>query len=229
MPQEPTRVTMRSIPPTHLSAAGGSERAHRATHRRRVSTARPGTNPMFGHLVGEMPVGLILNIGSGTTSKVGTPQVVVNVDHVVPERATPGPFVVADARHLPFAAGVFAGVVAKDVLEHVDDPIGVLAELRRACRSGGRLLVIVPRAIPRAVWDDPTHIRGFTERALVTSLTLSGWRLSAPVRRLGGLPGAGRLGMTPHLESIMRIPGLGHWFGRNWIARATLDPHGALP
>lgn len=131
------------------------------------------------------------------------------------------------------ATGAIAGVLAKDVLEHVEehveDPIWVLTELRRASRDDGRLLVVVPRAIPRAVWDDPTHVRGFTARALQSAFGLSGWKASSPIRRLGGFPGAGRVGLGRRLDALMRIPGLGHWFGRNWIARALPEPSDHTP
>lgn len=198
--------------------------------RNRVSTAGAGASPFFAHLVSEMPSGLIVNLGAGTTGAAGSRQTLVNVDHVPPQgNRPPGLFVVADAHHLPFASGVFAGALAKDVLEHVEDPIAVLTELGRTCQAGGRLAVVVPRAIPRAVWDDPTHIRGFTENALRTGFRLSGWKASSAIHRLGGFPGAGRLGLTGHLEMLMRIPGLGHWFGRNWIARATLQPSENVP
>lgn len=146
----------------------------------------------------------------------------MNVDHALPQGPRPqGLFVVADAHHLPFVDCAFGGALAKDILEHVNDPIGVLKELRRTSRPDGQLLVVVPRAVPRAVWDDPTHIRGFTQRALATALRLGGWDLSGSIRRLGGFPGAGRFGLVPHLETLMRIPGFGHWFGLNWVARAT--------
>lgn len=192
--------------------------------RMRVSTAGARASPAFAHLIGELPPGLVLNLGAGTTGTVDGQQVLVNVDHVAPEGPRPpGLLVVADAHHLPFADGVFGGALAKDVLEHVDDPIGVLRELRRTSRPDGRLLVVVPRAIARAVWDDPTHLRGFTDRALHTAFEHSGWSPSATIRRLGGFPGAARLGLVPHLEALMRIPGFGHWYGRNWLARASPD------
>ncbi len=195
-------------------------------NRDRVSTAGTGTSMFFAHLLKDVPSGLIVNLGAGTTGgSADAHQLLVNVDHVRPGGAKPpGLFVVADAHHLPFATGTFAGAMAKDVLEHVEDPIAVLKELGRACRAGGRLVIVVPRAIPRAVWDDPTHIRGFTENAIQTAFRLSGWKASSPIRRLGGFPGAGRLGLSRRLEMVMRIPGLGHWFGRNWIARAALAP-----
>lgn len=191
----------------------------------RVSTAGAGTSGYLGRLTNEMPAGLILNVGAGAGDRSEGPQVLVHVDHVLPaEHRLSGLRVVADAHDLPFTADAFAGAVAKDVLEHVQDPLRVLNELSRTSRTGARLLVVVPRAIPRAVWDDPTHVRGFTERALRTALQLTGWRTSTAIRRLGGFPGAGRLGLGRHLEMLMRVPGLGHWFGRNWIARATLGP-----
>lgn len=81
------------------------------------------------------------------------------------------------------------------------------------------MLVTVPRAVARAVWDDPTHVRGFTARALLMALDHAGWEAIRPPRRMGGLPGAERLRLTPYLELLMRIPGIGHWYGTNYIVR----------
>ena len=221
----PTIASRSGTAPTFQHAspvAGKVPQAHT-----RVSTARTGVATFFGLLVDEMPPGLILNLGSGSTGGEDASHILVNVDHALPRGARPpGLVVVADAHHLPFAPASFAGAIAKDVLEHVEDPIGVLTELARTCVDEGRLVVAVPRAIPRAVWDDPTHIRGFTANALRTALKLSGWTVAAPIRRIGGFPGAGRLGLSRHLEMMMRVPGLGHWFGRNWIVRATLASTG---
>jgi arsenite methyltransferase len=49
---------------------------------------------------------------------------------------------VGDAHELPFEAGTFDGVVAVQVLEHLDDVLGALAEIRRVLRDEGRLVVI---------------------------------------------------------------------------------------
>lgn len=123
----------------------------------------------------------------------------------------------ADVSALPFRHRSFDAALAKDVLEHVQDPISVLAEIRRAVRVESALLITVPRAVPRAVWGDPTHVRGFTERALRTALELSGWMSDPPMRKMGSIPGAGRLRLTRHLDTILRIPIFGHWFGTNWM------------
>jgi len=47
------------------------------------------------------------------------------------------------------------------------------------------------------------------------------WQVTHGPRRIGGVPGAGRLGLEPHLETILAVLGFGHWFGTNWIVEAT--------
>jgi SAM-dependent methyltransferase len=51
---------------------------------------------------------------------------------------------VADLQALPFPAGMFDAVLNVVTLEHVREPACVLAELGRALKPGGRLLLIVP-------------------------------------------------------------------------------------
>ena len=65
---------------------------------------------------------------------------------------------------LPFADVSFDGVVLKDLLEHVADPVAVVAEVRRVLRPGGRVFASSPDA-QRWVWDDYTHRRPFTRKA----------------------------------------------------------------
>ena len=51
---------------------------------------------------------------------------------------------VADAAHLPFAAARFDTVLVRDLLHHVPDRIGVLAEATRVLVPGGRITLIEP-------------------------------------------------------------------------------------
>jgi SAM-dependent methyltransferase len=64
---------------------------------------------------------------------------------------------------LPFDDSSFDGVVAKDLLEHVRDPVAVVNELRRVLKPGGRVFASSPDA-QRWVWDDYTHVRPFTRK-----------------------------------------------------------------
>lgn len=52
--------------------------------------------------------------------------------------------VVLDARALPFESGALRGVVATDVLHHVNRPRSFFAETARCVRAGGRIVLIEP-------------------------------------------------------------------------------------
>lgn len=66
---------------------------------------------------------------------------------------------------LPFPDETFDGVVLKDVLEHLDDPVVIVREAHRVLRIGGRVFASAPDA-QRWVWDDYTHRRPYSRRAL---------------------------------------------------------------
>jgi 2-polyprenyl-3-methyl-5-hydroxy-6-metoxy-1,4-benzoquinol methylase len=91
---------------------------------------------------------------------------------------------------LPFAEDAFDVVWAGEVLEHVADVVGLLAELRRVLRWGGRLLVTTPwhgRVViaTDAHFDPRTdHLRFFSARTLRAVLTDAGFATVA-VRRAG--------------------------------------------
>lgn len=97
-----------------------------------------------------------LNLGCGTDIRAGF----VNLDVA----QLPGVDVVFDLSSgapLPFEAGRFGHIVAKDILEHLDPPV-VLRELHRILRPGGTLEVTSPHFTSRALPLDPTHKTGFS-------------------------------------------------------------------
>ncbi len=55
-----------------------------------------------------------------------------------------GSYVVADATQLPFSEGSFSHAVSSEVLEHVENDKGAIAELARVLKNKGRLLVTFP-------------------------------------------------------------------------------------
>jgi SAM-dependent methyltransferase len=78
---------------------------------------------------------------------------------------------------LPFADDTFDLVTTLDVIEHIDDDVGALAELRRVLRPGGRLLVAVPAFM--FLWgkqDEVSHHRRrYTAGSLRQALAAAGF------------------------------------------------------
>lgn len=70
------------------------------------------------------------------------------------------PVALASGLNLPFPDRTFEAVLALDVIEHVDDDVGILREARRVLRPGGIVVITVP-ALPW-LWsshDDVNHHR----------------------------------------------------------------------
>jgi SAM-dependent methyltransferase len=89
----------------------------------------------------------------------------VSTEAVDAARARGRDVILADVEQpLPFLDTSFDGVVLKDVLEHVADPVEVVREVHRVLRPGGRAFASSPDA-QRWVWDDYTHRRPFTRKA----------------------------------------------------------------
>ncbi|HWU02670.1 MAG TPA: class I SAM-dependent methyltransferase [Novosphingobium sp.] len=77
---------------------------------------------------------------------------------------------VGNAAALPFADNRFDRVVTRYSFHHMTDPVAILAEMRRVCRPGGRIVVIdaTPSPETQAAYDrmetlrDPTHTSALT-------------------------------------------------------------------
>lgn len=58
---------------------------------------------------------------------------------------------VADALSLPFGDGTFDRVITSEVLEHIPDDRGAMAEITRVLRPGGVLAATVPTYLPELI------------------------------------------------------------------------------
>ena len=98
-----------------------------------------------------------INLGAGSQILTGW----VNVDRV----DLPGINRVHDLNvgPWPFSDGVADQIVAKDVFEHVDDPILFMTECHRILSPGAGLLIQTPYYKGRDAYTDPTHKRFPTE------------------------------------------------------------------
>jgi len=67
----------------------------------------------------------------------------------------------------PFEDNVADLVFASHVLEHVVDIIGAMREIHRILKPGGYLIAFTPYASSDDAWEDPTHVRAFTENSWI--------------------------------------------------------------
>ena len=89
-----------------------------------------------------------------------------------------------DAQRLGYADGSFDVVVCRLAFHHFSDPARVLAEMARACRADGKVVVediIVSELADRADYQncfenlrDPSHTRAFSLSALLDLFTATG-------------------------------------------------------
>ncbi len=94
--------------------------------------------------------GLVADIGSGPDRLSPT---IINVDMY----PFPGVDVVASADALPFAENTFDGLVNESLLEHVQNPRAVAAELARVLKPGGVIYTSAPFIHPFHASPDDFH------------------------------------------------------------------------
>lgn len=79
---------------------------------------------------------------------------------------------------LPFAEDSFDLVTCLDVIEHLDDDVAALTELRRVVKPGGRLVVMVPAY--NWLWSRHDslnhHRRRYSAKTLRRAARAAGWR-----------------------------------------------------
>lgn len=111
------------------------------------------------------------------------------------------PQVFADGASLPFLSESFDTVLLLEVLEHVSDADGVLAEISRVLKPEGRLLISVPFLYP--LHDAPHDYRRYTAPGLVQALSKAGMKAQSVTPRNGGLRAAALLGAIACAEFVM--------------------------
>jgi SAM-dependent methyltransferase len=162
----------------------------------------------------------MLELGCGTVTLAhhrGTSGLVLGLDNDLPAlraRNAPGVAVDLETNMLPLRSASIGSVLAKDILEHVQKPWLLLQDVNRALRPGGRLLVSVPLAMASRVWEDYTHVRGFTRRAIVSLLEDTGFHVLR-TGVMGGIPLTGKLGLADYIPAMMRIPPVRWAWGRS--------------
>jgi len=89
-----------------------------------------------------------------------------------------GEVVEGSVLHMPFESGSFDLAASLDVIEHLEDDLGALRELRRVVTPGGCLLVTVPAY--QWLWSGHDevnhHHRRYTRRSLREVGERAGWK-----------------------------------------------------
>jgi SAM-dependent methyltransferase len=141
------------------------------------------------------------------------------------------------AEKLPFADESFDLVTALDVVEHLDDDVAGLKEMRRVLKSGGKTLIFVPAFMWLwGVQDDVSNHRiRYTKKQIIERLekagfaveraTYANWTFFAPI--LAGRTLMKITGIKPESENNVNISALngvlGKLFGaeRFWLKHAN--------
>jgi SAM-dependent methyltransferase len=119
--------------------------------------------------------GAVLDVGCGSSKTTGA----VGLD-ISPETEAD---IVHDLNEFPYPLqdSSFDEVIMQDVLEHVGEPIRVVAELHRILRSDGRLQLRTPHFSSALAYGDPSHSHYFSALA-IRSLANPGFGHYTPAR-----------------------------------------------
>jgi SAM-dependent methyltransferase len=139
--------------------------------------------------------GPILEVGSGLSPTVSGFQEPILTDlsfaalQILRRQDPHGRFVATDATRLPFKTGVFAQVVCSEVIEHLADDRGALAEMARVLQPSGTLVVTFPHRRRYFAIDDRCvgHHRRYELAEMRTLLEEAGLHLQLVWKVLGPL------------------------------------------
>ncbi len=97
----------------------------------------------------------------------------------------------------------YQGILARHIIEHLDNPLDFLKEIRRILKPKGKAIILTPNcpyALNRSFWNDYTHKRPFTRETLAMIAYDAGFRHIKIYEDFRCLPGLGFLMRTFHLS-----------------------------
>jgi SAM-dependent methyltransferase len=130
---------------------------------------------VFDQIRRHAPPGRLLDVGCGTggiLTHLGSFETPVGIDPA-PEaieccRRRNLTAAVASGTHLPFQTGVFSLALALDVIEHLENDLGLLREMWRVLAPGGVAILTVP-ALPQ-LWSSHDEVNRHHRRYMRSTL-----------------------------------------------------------
>jgi len=90
-----------------------------------------------------------------------------------------------DTTEFVFKNHTFDLVIAKDILEHLHNPMKTLLDIKGVMEEGSTLIVKVPDYRSKNAWGDYTHVRPYNKGAIIQMVSDAGFEVEKVVR-LGG-------------------------------------------
>lgn len=135
-------------------------------------------NDAVGAFARSLPsASVVLDVGAGSGHYRGlfSRQRYLAIDCGYEQEAISGLSAVADIAAIPFADAAIDAALCVEVLEHVRDPLGVLGEILRVLRPGGRALISTPFCLGEHM--QPHDFHRYTRFGLTTLFEQSGFRI----------------------------------------------------
>lgn len=66
-----------------------------------------------------------------------------------------------DQEPWPFRSNTFETVYARDILEHLKNPVKAMEEIHRVCKAGAKIFITTPHYSSSNSYTDPTHLHHF--------------------------------------------------------------------
>lgn len=122
------------------------------------------------------------------------------------------PDVLYDGKRIPFEAASFDSILCAEVLEHTPDPAGLVAEMSRVLRPGGRIIVTAPFAF--RLHEEPYDYFRYTPHGLSSLFERAGLRI-VEKRAFGGVFSVLGHTLNSYLAfRVARLQGIGRLLGK---------------